>query len=146
MANKKNKQYPESTVGAFIINKQGKLLLIKSKKWRDKYVIPGGHIELGEKMYKAVAREAREEAGVIINEPRLFFIQEAIFAKEFFQKKHFVFLEIFCKTKSNKVKIDNDEAEDFIWIEPKKALKMNVERFTKNTIRKYLMLKKDGLL
>lgn len=39
---------PEPTVGALIFNPQGEIFLMKSHKWRNKYVIPGGHIELGE--------------------------------------------------------------------------------------------------
>ena len=41
-------RYPEPTVGALILGPEGKLFLMQSHKWRDKYVIPGGHIELGE--------------------------------------------------------------------------------------------------
>lgn len=44
--------FPEPTVGAFIFNQAGELLLSKSHKWPDKYVIPGGHVELGEKWKK----------------------------------------------------------------------------------------------
>lgn len=42
-------KYPEPTVSAVIFNPAGKILLCKSHKWGNKYVIPGGHIELGEK-------------------------------------------------------------------------------------------------
>ena len=44
------KKYPEP-VGTVIFN-GGKILLCKSKKWNNKYVIPGGHIEIGD--YAAV--------------------------------------------------------------------------------------------
>lgn len=38
-------KYPEPTVGALIFNKEGKLLLVKSPKWFDKYVILGGRVD-----------------------------------------------------------------------------------------------------
>jgi hypothetical protein len=46
--------FPEPTVGALIVNKEGKILLTKSHKWFDKYTLPGGHIEVGETMKEAV--------------------------------------------------------------------------------------------
>ncbi len=59
-------QYPEITVGAVIFNSDNKILLCKSHKWNDKYIIPGGHIELGEKMETALKREILEETGLEI--------------------------------------------------------------------------------
>ncbi len=55
--------YPEPTVGALIVNKEGKILLTKSHKWFDKYTLPGGHIEVGETMKEAIIREVKEETG-----------------------------------------------------------------------------------
>ncbi len=43
-----NQAFPEPTVRILIFNPRGEMLLTKSHKWNDKYVIPGGHIELGE--------------------------------------------------------------------------------------------------
>lgn len=54
-------KYPEPTVGAIIYNPDNKVLLCKAHKWNDKYIIPGGHIELGEKMEEALKREILEE-------------------------------------------------------------------------------------
>ena len=51
-------KYPVPVVGAVIINPDNKILLCKSHKWNDEYVIPGGHIELGEK-WKALERNIR---------------------------------------------------------------------------------------
>lgn len=59
-------KYPEPTVGAVIFNPDNKILLCKSHKWDHKYVIPGGHIELGEKMEEALKREILEENEVTI--------------------------------------------------------------------------------
>ncbi len=47
-------RYPEPTVGALIFNNEGKIFLMKSHKWKGKYVIPGGHVELGETIEKAL--------------------------------------------------------------------------------------------
>lgn len=58
--------YPEPTCGALIFNPAGKIFLMKSYKWKDKYVIPGGHVELGEKIADALKREIKEETGLDI--------------------------------------------------------------------------------
>jgi len=55
----KKQVYPEIGVGALISNKQGKILLVKSPKWFDKYTIPGGHVELGENLEVALIRDKR---------------------------------------------------------------------------------------
>jgi nucleoside triphosphatase len=35
-------QFPEPTVGGLIFGPDGRLFLMRSHKWRDKYVVPGG--------------------------------------------------------------------------------------------------------
>ena len=53
-----------------IIIKDNKILLQKrkgSKLWPGYYALPAGHIDEGETQYDALAREAQEELGIIIN-------------------------------------------------------------------------------
>src|SRR5207245_496719 len=98
--------YPEPTVGALIVNKEGKILLTKSHKWFDKYTLPGGHIEVGETMKDAVIREVKEEVGLDVEVADMLLTQESIFAGEFWKKKHFIFFEFFFKSVERKVMID----------------------------------------
>ena len=132
-----SQQYPTVTVGALIANPQGKILLIKSHKWRNKYVVPGGKIELGEKAEETLKREVREETGLNIYAIKFLCWQEFIFDKAFWKKRHFIFLDYACKTKSTQVKL-NDEAQSYIWTTPQQALKLPVEPYTKHAIRIYL--------
>ena len=64
--------YPHPTVGALIFNPEGKMLLVQSHKFHGKWVVPGGHIEVGERMADAVIREAKEETGLDIELTGLF--------------------------------------------------------------------------
>ena len=48
-----DQKYPEPAVGALILNSEGEIFLMKSHKWHEQYVIPGGHIELGETIEEA---------------------------------------------------------------------------------------------
>ena len=128
--------FPIPCVGALIFNNENKILLVKSHKWHDKYVISGGKVHLGEKLIEALKREIKEETDLDIFEIWFIGFQEFIFDKAFWEKKHFLFFDYSCKTNSDKVKLD-EEASEYIWVAPKEALNMNVEPYTKKTIKGY---------
>ena len=130
--------YPEPTVGALIVNKQGKVLLTKSHKWFDKYTLPGGHIEDGETMKEAVAREVKEEVGLDVEVAEMLLMQEAIFTEEFWKRKHFIFFDFLCKSKDQQVKLDGRELQEYVWEYPGAAFRLNLDSFTKKTLEKYL--------
>ncbi len=132
------KKYPEPAVGALILNDKKQILLTKSHKWKNCFTIPGGHIELHERIEDALKREVREEVGLEVKPIKFLLMQEAIYSKEFYKPKHFIFLDYLCKAESNDVKVDGDEIQEFLWIDPEKALEINVDTFTKRTISKYL--------
>jgi nucleoside triphosphatase len=130
--------HPESTVGALIVNGRGQILLVRSYKWRNRLTLPGGHIELGETAEEALKREIKEEVGLEIDLIRFLQFQEAIHSPDFIHPKHFIFLDFLCKAKTDRVKVDNDEIQDFVWADPRRALEMDVDPFTKRTIARYL--------
>ena len=99
-------KYPEPTVGALIFNQGGKVFLMTSPKWKGKYVIPGGHIELGETIEQALKREIKEETNLDIFDIKFITLQEFIFGEEFHKKKHFIFLDYACKTEDTEVILD----------------------------------------
>src|SRR5436853_6051014 len=101
--------YPEPTVGALIVNKEGRILLTKSHKWFDKYTLPGGHIEVGETMKDAVIREVKEEVGLDVEAAEMLLIQEAIFAGEFWKKKHFISSDYPGRSEDRQAKFDGRE-------------------------------------
>ncbi|HLC39524.1 MAG TPA: NUDIX domain-containing protein [archaeon] len=130
-------KYPEPAVGALIFNKEGKIILMKSHKWRGKYMMPGGHVELGETFEQALKREVKEETGLNIYDIEFVLMQEFIFGKEFWKKRHFIFIDFACKTNSTKVRL-NSEGQEYKWVTPKKALKMPIDTYTGKTIIAYL--------
>jgi len=133
--------FPEPTVGAFIFNAQGELLLLQSHKWPGVYVVPGGHVELGERLEEAVVREAREETGLDIHDIEFINFQQFIYDPAFWKKRHFIFFDFACKTNSTKVQL-NDEAEGFVWVEPHQALTMELDTYTRRSVEEYL--KQEG--
>ena len=131
-------KYPEPTVGALILNDKGEILLAKSVKWKDKYTVPGGHIELGESIKEALKREIKEEVGLDITPVKFLILQEAVYPEEFHKPKHFVFIDYLCKAESSDVKLDNKEMQKYIWIKPEDSLKLNITSFARTLINKYL--------
>jgi len=130
--------FPEPTVGALIVNNEGRILLAKSHKWFDKYTLPGGHIEVGESTIDAVRREVKEEVGLDVEVVEMLLVQEAIFTPEFYKKKHFIFIDFYCKSKDQQVKLDQDEIQDYIWVYPGAAYNLKLDSFTRKTLDKYL--------
>ena len=130
--------FPEPTVGALIVDQQGKILLARSHKWFDKYTLPGGHIEVGESMADAVRREVKEEVGLDVEVVEMLLVQEAIFAPEFYKKKHFIFIDFYCKSKDQQVKLDQNEIQDYIWVYPGAAYNLKLDSFTRKTLDRYL--------
>ncbi len=129
--------YPEPTVGALILNNEGKILLVKTYKWKDKYIIPGGHIELGETMEEALKREIKEETNLDITDLNFLCAKENVFGDEFHKKKHLIWLTFSCKANGNNV-ILNKEGQDYKWIYPEEALKLPIDSFSRSLIEFYL--------
>ena len=69
-------KYPEPAAGALIFNTEGKIFLMKSHKWHGQYVVPGGHIELGETIEEALKREVKEETDLDVHDVEFLVFQE----------------------------------------------------------------------
>jgi nucleoside triphosphatase len=137
--------YPEATVGALIVDDKGEILLVRSYKWGKKYVVPGGHIELGERSEAAIKREVKEEVGLEVEPVRLLLIQEAIYPTDYIKHEHYIFLDYLCRTHESKVELDGDEIQEHIWMLPKDALQLDLEIFTRNLVHAYLKLGTENI-
>jgi nucleoside triphosphatase len=132
-----DQKYPEPTVGIFIFNPRGEVLLLKSHKWPGAYVVPGGHIELGESLEQAAVREAREETGLEVRDLKFVCVQEFIFDPAFWKRRHFLFFDFTCRADSVDVKL-NDEAQAHLWVEPQAALQLPLDAYTRRTLEQIL--------
>jgi nucleoside triphosphatase len=134
-------EFPQLAVGALIVNPEGRIFLARSHKWNNMYTIPGGKVELGETMEDALRREVREETGLTIGDFKLLKVHEMIFHPKFWKRKHFVFVDFLCTTESTKAKL-NDEFQDYVWENPRKALQLELEPYTKVIVEEYLKSRK----
>ena len=132
--------YPEPTVGALIFNREGKLFLMRTHKWKGKYVLPGGHIELGERMVEALKREVKEETNLDIYDLEFVCFQECVYDERYWQHRHFIFFDFACKTDLTDVKL-NEEAQEYVWVTLDEAAALPVEHYTAVVIREYLARK-----
>ncbi|HET7144147.1 MAG TPA: NUDIX domain-containing protein [Anaerolineales bacterium] len=129
--------FPEPTVGVFTFNQTNELLLIKSHKWPGKYVVPGGHVELGEKLEEAAIREAKEETGLDIYDLHFVNFQQFIHDPAFWKHKHFIFFDFLCRTDSLEVRL-NDEAQEHLWVTLEAALHLPLDSYTRISVEKII--------
>jgi molecular chaperone GrpE (heat shock protein) len=133
------------TVGAFIFNDKGELFLVKSPKWQNKYVSPGGGIEYGEEMEECLVREVKEETNMRIDDIEFLGASEGVNLGDEYSRgeKHLIFLNFkaFLKGKAE-IKL-NGEAVKYKWLKPEEWLKKDLGRFTREVLEKYLLAYND---
>jgi phosphoglycolate phosphatase len=112
-----DRPFPLVTVGGLLRDALGNVLLVRTRKWSDKWGIPGGKVELGESLEDAFRRETREETGLELQDPRFVMVQEAINHPEFFRPAHFVLINYAADVSGARPPVTlNDEAQEWRWV------------------------------
>ena len=129
----------EVVASSLIVNKKGEILLIKSHKWGDVYLIPGGHLEPFEKIFDGAKREGEEETGLKLKPLYCVNIGELLNDPNFHRKAHLIYFHIVCEALTEDVKLDDKELQEYIWIKPEKALtELKLLPRIDNTIENYI--------
>ena len=124
-------QQPVVTVGALIYNAREEVLMIRTHKWSNLWGIPGGKVKWGESSFDALAREVKEETNLDVIEVRFALVQDCVHSKEFYRDAHFVLLNYTCRcAEPFEVRL-NAEAQEFRWVAPSAALKMDLNTPTR---------------
>ena len=142
-----NPKFPrgvEVITGVIIENTKGQILLVKSPKWLDKWIIPGGHVEPGETVFQAAIREAKEETNLDCEAVGIFSCGENINSPDFHRPAHFISFAIYCKAKDDTVKLDGEELNKFLWISPDDAKDYDLRRGFGDTFGEFIEYKKSG--
>ena len=114
------RHYPDGPVvgvGALIL-KEGKILLSKrlNEPAKGKWSIPGGVVELGEKIEDAVIRETKEETGLSVVDPILVDVVDSIDADDLGKiRYHYIIIDFYVRVKDGVPKADTD-VEELVWV------------------------------
>jgi nucleoside triphosphatase len=133
-------RYPEPTARAVILSANADVLLMRSHKWRNLWVLPGGHIELGEGIEDALRREVKEETGLTVHDLRFLLWQEFVYDRAFWEDRHFIFFDFECRSATREATL-NDEAEEYQWVPVEKALQLPIDDFTRRAIERHLEIR-----
>jgi len=125
---------PAVAVAAAVV-KDGKVLLIKRKypPSAGKYSLPGGHVELGERLEEAVLRELREETGIEGVVKKFLAPVEYIEREGDKVKYHFVILVYLVE--GDGVPRASDDAEDAAWVELERAFELDLTKTTREVLK-----------
>ncbi len=129
-------KHPKVIVGALVYDEKGRIFLAKSSKWKGCWVVPGGHVEWGEKIADALHREIREETGMEVGQAEFLGLQEDVFPPEHQEEKHFIFLDYACPYISGIIEL-NEEFEEYQWFDPQEALGLELKPSVRSMIERF---------
>lgn len=131
-------------VGSAIIeNEKGQILLTQSPKWSNKWTMPGGHIDPGEKVSEGITREVEEEVGLRVKFIDVIAWGELIGSKDFHRPAHFIYFDVYYKLVSDLIKLDGAEIKAYKWATPSEALRLDLAESYTETIQEFIEYKKN---
>jgi len=129
--------YPIPTVAALARGPSGRVLIVRTTKWRGLWGVPGGKIEYREPMEKALIREFLEEVGLALFDLRFARLDEMIEDPAFYKPAHFILINYFARSKTEVVR-PNEEIVEWAWVEPERALEFPLNVYTERLVQAYL--------
>ncbi len=115
-----NRSYPEHPivgVGAVIVQ-GGRVLLVRraTEPLKGAWSVPGGMLELGEKLRDGVQREVLEETGLVVEPGEVLDVFDSIFTDaEGRTQYHYVLIDYLCRRISGEAKAGTD-VSDVRWV------------------------------
>lgn len=129
--------YPIPTVAALVQGPSGRVLIVRTPKWKGLWGVPGGKVEWGEPLEAALRREFREEVGLELTQIRFALLQESVLDEQFYKPMHFVFANYFAHSSSEAIQ-PNAEIAEWLWVEPQQALEHPLNSYTRRLVEEYL--------
>jgi 8-oxo-dGTP diphosphatase len=114
------RSYPEQPivgVGAVIFD-GGRVLLVRraTEPLKGEWSVPGGMLELGEKLRDGVRREALEETGLVVEIGEVLDVFDSIFTDDHGRTEyHYVLVDYLCRPISGEAKAGTD-VSDVKWV------------------------------
>ena len=113
-----------------IVLNEGKILLVKRSKndrrAAGQWELPGGKMDVGSEVNLSMEREVLEETGLTVrfSGPEMF-VSSSMLNSGKYEGLAYITLVGFVKLVDGKVEL-SEEHDEFIWIDPNEALKMNL--------------------
>ncbi|HWR34842.1 MAG TPA: NUDIX hydrolase [Clostridia bacterium] len=136
------RDYPERPivgVGGVVVDGDRALIVRRATEpLKGEWSIPGGVVELGEKLREATAREVLEETGLVVEAGEVLDVFDSIFADpDGSTQYHFVLIDFLCRPVSGTLQAATDVSE-VKWIILEDLATLTIREITANVIRKGL--------
>ncbi|MBE9042200.1 NUDIX domain-containing protein [Oscillatoriales cyanobacterium LEGE 11467] len=135
------KQFPLTTVGALVAHPNGKILIVRTTKWKGTWGVPGGKVDWGETLEEALLREFKEEVGLELTNVRFALLQEAVIDPQFVREAHFILVNYYALCENETI-TPNEEIETWAWVTPQQALEYPLNTYTRILVEDYLQREK----
>jgi 8-oxo-dGTP diphosphatase len=129
--------HPIIGVGAVIVD-GGLVLLVRrdTEPLKGEWSIPGGMLELGEKLHDGVRREVLEETGLIVEPGEVLDVFDSIFTdKEGRTEYHYVLIDYLCRPVSGQARPGTDVSE-VRWVGENDLTTIGLRDLTAQVVRK----------
>jgi len=134
------RDYPEQPligVGAVIVD-DGRALLVRraTEPLKGEWSVPGGMLELGEKLHDGVRREALEETGVEVAPGEVLDVFDSIFADAQGRTQyHYVLIDYLCQPISGEA-VAGSDVSDVRWVSAADLSAMGLRESIEQVVRK----------
>lgn len=132
---------PVVGVGAVIL-REGRVLIVRraNQPLQGEWSIPGGALDLGEKLRDGVAREVREETGLEVEVGPVLDVFDSIFPDaEGRTQYHYVLVDYLCHPQPGEAVAATD-ASEVRWAKPEELAALGMKQVTIDVIRKAIAL------
>ncbi len=133
-------------VGAVIL-RDGQVLIVRraNPPLQGEWSIPGGALDLGEKLRDGIAREVREETGLDVEVGPVLEVLDSIFPdSEGRTQYHYVLIDYLCHARSGILAAATDVSE-VRWARPEELEALGMKPVTIEVIRKAFSLNSECL-
>ncbi len=138
------RDYPERPivgVGGVVVHGNRALIVRRATEpLKGEWSIPGGVLELGEKLRAGVEREVLEETGLVVEAGEVLDVFDSIFGDEEGKTQyHFVLVDYLCIAKSDAAIAASDVSE-VRWVTTEELSRIEIREVTAGVIKKGLAL------
>jgi ADP-ribose pyrophosphatase YjhB (NUDIX family) len=140
---KMKRDYPEHPiigVGAVVVQGSRVLLVRRdTEPLRGEWSVPGGMLELGEKLRDGVRREVREETGLEVEPGEVLDVFDSIFTDTLGRTQyHYVLIDYLCRPLSGEARAGSD-VSDVRWVGLNALPAMGLRESIEQVVRKGLL-------